>query len=375
MKILFVSGTSTGGSARSTEELAARLHARGHQVATLMGWRPRPVRRQIQGGNESNLLSAVALQAGRVDRVVRRQLSWRPRRLDRSPYPAWQSSFPGRCLPAACEQHRPDVVVVTSLDLRTWRSVHAYLLDRGTPSVVYMRAEGTVRDLAAGPLPDLVLSNAHSLAHAATELGVSAVVVPSVVELDRCRVESTRQRVLFVNPIAMRGLHIALSMASARPAIPFVIQETSPLDRRDQARLQAQIGPLANVEVRIPVPDPRGLYRDARVLLAPYLVSNRPRVVLEAQANAIPVLAADVGGLRECVPPGGVLVSPSAPVEEWVRALDELWEDPARYAEFAAAAKHHSDRPEVRPAAIVDRFEGALAALLDGRSQRTSARS
>lgn len=353
--------------------MAARLHGRGHDVATLMAWRPRPVPGQIEGGRGP--YAVLAAQVGRVERVVRGQFGGRPSLADHTSYPKWHARFPAACLSAVCDQHRPDVVVVTSIDPRAWRSVRAQLAAAGIACVLYLRAEDTVRRLAEGAPPDLVVSNAHALADAARKLGIAPVVVPSVVELNRCRVESVRERVLFVNPIAMRGLGIVLAMAGARPAIPFVVHETAVLDRRDRARLRAQVGALANVEVRAPVADPRALYRDARILLAPYLVSNRPRVVLEAQSNAIPVLAADVSGLRECVPPGGLLVPPAAPVEEWVRALDQLWDDLSRYAEVAAAARAHSDRAEVQPAAVAAHFEEALSGLLDSRAQRPRARS
>jgi glycosyltransferase involved in cell wall biosynthesis len=375
VRVLFVCGTSDGGSARSTEQLAARLHGRGHDVATLMGRRPRPLPRQLDGAACTGLHAVVARQAGRVERVIGRRLSSAARGSGDAPYPTWQSRFPGPCLPAVSKQHRPNVVVATSLDPRSWRAVQAHLAAAGTPSVLYLRAESTLQQLAAGPLPDLVLANAQSLADGAAALGIDAVVVPSVVELDRCRVESTRQRVLFVNPIARRGLPVALAMARARPSIPFVIQETAALDRRDRARLRRRLGSLTNVAVRSPVSDPAAVYRDARILLAPYLVSNRPRVVLEAQSNAIPVLAADVPGLRECVPPGGVLVRPGAPLDEWLRALDELWEDPGRYAELAAAARRHSERAEVQPSVVVDLFEDVVTSVLQARAQRPRARS
>lgn len=375
VRILFVSGTSEGGSARSTEQLAARLHTRGHDIATLMGWRPRPTPRQVEPDGGWGPYAALATHARRVDRIVRRQLDRGPRRVDRSIYPSWQARFPGRSLAAVWAHHRPDVVVATSLDPRTWRSTCAHLAAEDTASVFYVRAEDTVRWLCDGPLPDLVLCNAQSLAGAVQGRGVRANVVPSVVELDRYRTESTRQRVLFVNPIALRGLNTALALARARPQIPFVVHETGPLSGRDRARLRAHVSSLPNVEIRKAVADPGALYRDARILLAPYMVSNRPRVVLEAHSNGIPVLAADIGGLRECVPPGGQLVAPDAPVDGWVRALDEMWDDSARYAALAEAARRHSERPEVQPATIVAQFEAAMESLLVGRRQRSSARS
>ena len=169
---------------------------------------------------------------------------------------------------------------------------------------------------------------------------------------------------LFVNPTRGHGLARVLALARARPDVPFVIQESKPLDRRDLARLRARIGSAGNVELRRAV-DPGSLYADARILLAPYDVPNRPRVVLEAQANGIPVLAADVAGLRECVPPGGILVAPGAPADVWADALGALWDDHAGYDALAEAARNHAQRDDVRPGALVDRFEQALHGLLD----------
>ena len=308
--------------------------------------------------------------AVRADRVVRQHFSGRARQVENSTYPMWRAQFPGPSLPAVCAEHRPDVVVASIVSPPAWRSMHRYLTGAGIASVLYLRDEGAARQIRRWAHPDLVLANAHSLAALADSAGVSAVVIPSVVELDRCRVESTRQRVLFVNPIGRRGVGVVVALAHARPSIPFVIHETTPLHSADRGRLRAMVGSLPNVELRHPVADPRALYWDARILLAPYQLSNRPRVVLEAQSNAIPVLAADVPGLRECVAPGSRMVSPAAPIDDWVEALDELWDDPARYAGAAAAALQHSRRPEVQPPAIVDRFEAAMEALLAGRRRR-----
>ena len=113
------------------------------------------------------------------------------------------------------------------------------------------------------------------------------------------------------------------------------------------------------------VDDLRLLYGDARVLLVPYRTNGRPRVVLEAQANGIPVLATDLPALTEAVGPGGVAVPEDAGPGEWAERLREML-DPARYDALAAAATAHAARDEVDPDAIVTRFESLVRPLVGG---------
>ncbi len=112
--------------------------------------------------------------------------------------------------------------------------------------------------------------------------------------------------------------------------------------------------------------DPGAVYADARVLLAPFLLDGRPRVVLEAQANGIPVLASDLPALRETVGEDGQFVGADAPALEWAAALGELIDDPIRYRRASDAARAHAHREEVDPDVIVSRFERALADLVAG---------
>jgi glycosyltransferase involved in cell wall biosynthesis len=82
-------------------------------------------------------------------------------------------------------------------------------------------------------------------------------------------------------------------------------------------------------------------------------------VVLEAQANGIPVLAADQPSLREAVGSGGATVGVDAPVEEWVRALAGLL-DPAHYGAVCDAARAYAQRDDARTEVIVARFRAVL---------------
>jgi glycosyltransferase involved in cell wall biosynthesis len=67
-----------------------------------------------------------------------------------------------------------------------------------------------------------------------------------------------------------------------------------------------------------------------------------PNTLLEAMAQAVPVVATDVGGTRDLVSDGttGLLVPPAQP-ERLAAALDSLLADPARARAMALAAQRY----------------------------------
>ena len=96
------------------------------------------------------------------------------------------------------------------------------------------------------------------------------------------------------------------------------------------------------------------------MLLATY-PTGRPRVVLEAQYNGIPVVALDQPALSEAVGPGGVLVSGDLSDDEWAERIAGVWDwDGDAYEEFERVARRHGTRTEVQPDAIAQQVERAL---------------
>lgn len=72
------------------------------------------------------------------------------------------------------------------------------------------------------------------------------------------------------------------------------------------------------------------------------LRESLPVVLREAGALAVPVVASDVGGVREIVSPLRTgLLYPSGDVDGLVRALRVLLEDPSRAAAWGCAAREH----------------------------------
>jgi glycosyltransferase involved in cell wall biosynthesis len=191
-----------------------------------------------------------------------------------------------------------------------------------------------------------------------------AEAIPPIVDRARYRVATSRERVLFVNPVPEKGLDTAIELARARPDVPFAFQLGWWLPARFAATLRERVAPLANVELREPSPDPGAIYRDARLLIAPSVAAEAwGRVAREAQASGVPVLAARVGGLPEAVGSGGVVVGPEAGTSGWLAALGRLWDDGDTYAVAAARAGRQAAEPATGSDAVASAFEDLLAGI------------
>lgn len=376
LRILFVSGTSVGGAARSTIELAEALASRGHEVGVLLAddhdettlqRHKRLLNLQVKLARNRR-----AAPAARVVDAARRRVGHRPqpyeqpgpRPLDGGTVPVWHAAVIENALPALLRDRRPQLVVANSLERTAWRRIRSELAGAGIVSVLYLREASGVRHLVDPPAPpDVLLANAEAHAEAARAAGFACEVIPSLVDTSRSRCEPSRERVLLVNPIGLYGVDRALELAHARPDIPFAFAESWPIPTEERRSLEAALRHLPNVQLRAPVTDPRLVYRDARVLLMLCTVPSRPRVIAEAQANGIPVLATDLPGHGEAVGDGGELVALDAPLETWLAALDRLWDTPVD-GDVARRAREHAARADMSPAAVTARFEAAATRAL-----------
>jgi glycosyltransferase involved in cell wall biosynthesis len=366
LRILFVLGTSTGGAAKSTHTLASALLRRGHEVAVLERDKTRPrveylykrltnARERRRGQLGEGLLDCAARCVGRKRTLMRHE------------YPTWRAVHVENALPEALAEAQPEVVVSASISRLGWISVHQQCARAAIPTVLYIREAVALSHLEEGrPLPDLLLANAEGHAAAARERGMPCCFVPSLVDVRATKVTTTRQVALLVNPRKEHGVDVALDLARHRSDVPFALHESWLLSDRERAYVEDQMRTLPNVELRLFSTDNRAVYRDARVVLAPHTMDNRPRVVLEAQSNGIPVLATDWPGLREAVGPGGLLLPPSATADEWAHAFSVAWDDAARYDALSAAAEQHASRDEVQPDVVLRTFERCLTDVLEG---------
>jgi glycosyltransferase involved in cell wall biosynthesis len=204
-----------------------------------------------------------------------------------------------------------------------------------------------------------IVANAEMIATKVSEYQSRPPVVPCIVDATDYKVESTREVVLYINPHPRKGVSLAWAIAEASSGLKFVFQESWRLNEKRRTDVIRRAESLDNVEFRAATDQRAELYRDARVLLVPY-GAERPRVVDEAQANGIPVIASDVPGLDESVGEGGVLIDPNGPIDAWTSVLKRLQTDELYYNDLVAAAVKHSKRKEIQPEHLTEQFEREL---------------
>jgi glycosyltransferase involved in cell wall biosynthesis len=352
MRILFVTRDyfpAMGGVQVFTHDLATRLLARGHAVGVLT------LRRRDSA-------------SGLIDRVVRKLRNRAPLHVDNKlGYPTMRSIVPHEALRELVRSFEPDIVVVSGAGRHTRGITRKILAEaRNVPKVLFLRdVASTALVGEPGFRADLVLAASRFLAGEAIRLGGEATYLPSIFDRERYRINTSRQVVLFVNPVPQKGLDIALALAERRPDILFAFVRCWDLKPSTLRALRGRVLRLRNVELRGTMEDPAALYGDARILLVPSVYPEGwPRVVSEAQVSGIPVIGSRIGGIPEAVGPGGILVDLEAPIEEWLEGLSRLWDDRAAYDEYSAQAVRHMGRNEMDPEAIVDRMEGLLGVLV-----------
>jgi glycosyltransferase involved in cell wall biosynthesis len=283
-------------------------------------------------------------------------------------YLAVRAPDPVAALPAVAATFGPSAIVAQTGPELAGLLIAA--LDLDLPTAVYLHNVEHA-ELGGVLLPDpkvLYLANSRfTAARWQAAFGVTSEVIAPYVEPDQYTTETTRERVLFVNPTVPKGVERFFRIAAARPALPFTVAESWVLNPVWRRYCQARVAPLANVAWQAPSADARALYARTRVLLMPSLwEESYGRSVVEAQLSGIPVLASTRGNLVDTVGPGGLTVDLHAPDEAWLDALDVLWRDPD--GRYAAAAQRHARRPEVEPARIVEAFVAALSRHVTARS-------
>lgn len=370
VRLLFVSGTTIGGSGRSQRELAARLGRRGHEVLFLVDLEhPDRTRRWLYEQLSDLSVRWEDRSGGELVRLLERIPGRRVAEVSIDGLPHLASPIPENAFPRLCERFRPDVVIGSSVLRLTWRKVAEHSREHGVPTVLYVREEEALNHFhpPRGPA-DATVANAAALAARVEALGVSCPVFPSVVEVDVTKVASSRRVALTINPVESRGIRTIWELAAQLPEVPFVVQESWPLGPGELASVERHAGLLPNVEFRRAEPPGPRLYRDARVLLVPYEVDNRPRVIAEAQANGIPVIAADSPALVEATGHGGVVVA-SEDLDAWRDSVRSMFEDAEGYEDLCRRAFEHSRRQDMSAAGVAQGFEAFLERLVARRRQ------
>jgi glycosyltransferase involved in cell wall biosynthesis len=348
MKIVFYSGTPylpqvRGGVEINTHELATELVARGHAVSVLTRLSYRDafgIRMQLtQGlwarGCSDRALGYQVLRARAPDLLVG-------------------------------DMPRPDVVVIQNGHPK---AISAAFARRGVPVVAYLHGLGFQmwpRQADASGDARLPISAYLSISEFTArrfedQHGLKTSVIPPVHRPERYRAKRDPRYVTLINPVAVKGVDIALQVAAMLPNIPFQFVKGWPLGFAGRRRLRAQLKARPNV-ILVEPSDMRDVYGVTRILLAPsqWEAETWGRVATEAHFSGIPVVASDRGGLPESVGPGGVILGVDEPAEKWAAIIERLWSDHSAYDELSSAALAYSRRSAISIDEQISAFERFL---------------
>lgn len=260
------------------------------------------------------------------------------------------------------EKARPDVVVsqleggIAILEGLRFASRRVLLLR----AFEHYRGDGTYPDLrrfveGGG----IAIANAGVLSRAlAPHLGVELPVVYPLVDVNEYRTERpSPDHVTFVNPVRVKGVEVFLEVAARMPEQRFLVVEGWPVPEREREELLQRFALLPNVRYVPRVDDMREVYASTAILMVPSVYEETfGRVVLEAQASGIPVVASPRGGLPEVVGDGGLVIDDYLAAGAWVTALRGLLQDPARRRELSLRATANANRDDFSVERNVSRF-------------------
>lgn len=203
--------------------------------------------------------------------------------------------------------------------------------------------------------PDLAVVNTHWVNRrlAPSVLGVPSIIVHPPVDRELHRT-TPGDAVTMVNLYRMKGPDTFWRLARSLPHLKF-------LAVKGGYGTQTVHPGFPNVEVIESTQDMAGeVWSRTRVLIIPSRYESYGKVVVEAFASGIPVVAANTPGLTESIGNAGTLLPRTQPLA-WSRRVRLLAEDDAAWSDASAAALARSDAIEAgriaEAAAWVDTVE------------------
>ncbi len=212
------------------------------------------------------------------------------------------------------------------------------------PTIINLPGMADPRDIADLRLADAIVADGWAAEHLPAALGRTVEHVPKGVDVETFRPDGPNRR----DALGLDGKRVALvvsrlvpikNVALAVDAMGIVARERTDVrlvvvgDGPLRGALEARVAALGLTEHvtfagRVPYEDVPPWYRSADVFVLPSEFDNSPNVALEAMASGLPVVATDVGGLRQYVRHGvnGELVpagDSSALAASMLRYLDD----------------------------------------------------
>lgn len=175
-----------------------------------------------------------------------------------------------------------------------------------------------------------------------------------------------RKYITFINLVPEKGVNIAIEVARQLPEEKFLFVKGKWPGYSDlQNFFLEEVYKLPNVEVWEHQQDMRHVYAVTDILLVPSQFDETfGRVIVEAQLNYIPVVAAQVAGIPYTLGKGGILVEPIDKSQGYTDAINRLRNDDKLYTELSKLAFQNSQRSEFNPQYQVNKFVKFVENLL-----------
>jgi glycosyltransferase involved in cell wall biosynthesis len=353
MDIAFVSGNAhlpqlMGGIEVNTHALAGELIRRGHRVCVLA---------KLSMRNSFGLW-----------RVAQNTATGRKIWVDRDlGYPVFRSRHPWDDVG---DLPRPTVAIVQNGPMVDFATAFARI---GVPSLAYLSGLGfqswrfNGRPECALPFRGYIAVSHFTAERLRGLYGLDALVLPPLFRRERYATRASGRMVTFINPVAVKGVDLALEIAALCPEIPFCFVRGWPLGLKELANLKRSIRRLGNVVLRDRTSDMQLVYQQTRILLVPSQWEDETwgRVVTEAQFSGIPAVTSKRGGLPEAVGPGGIMLGHDEPAAVWAAAVRELWSNDQLYRNLSQKALDYAARADLDPdhqvSLLIDALERCIA--------------
>lgn len=232
---------------------------------------------------------------------------------------------------------------------------------KGYPTFYFVRELSSIESGIF--IPDHIYPIANSpFAASQTETATNnpvGVVLPFI-DLDDYHVEKRDRRyITFINPVPEKGVELAIETARQLPNenFLFVKGKWTRYDYKQQESFIQEAYKLPNIRVINHQKDMRTIYKITDILLVPsQFTETFGRVILEAQVNRIPVVAAYIGGIPYTLGKGGLLVDPVDKPDGYIQAIQHLRHHEDAYNQLSHLAYQNSQRAEFDPQYQVEQF-------------------
>ncbi|WP_416672246.1 glycosyltransferase family 4 protein [Egbenema bharatensis] len=283
-------------------------------------------------------------------------------------YPCWRVIRPSRFInehtwlkffDKRLNTYQPDVIFShdwIGCPLLKYAASHGYL------TIFFARHLGDFENGNNPAIPEglqFLANSPYTASIIAKSTGYEPEVILPFFELENYRT-SNRQRkyITFINLVREKGASIAIEVARQLPQEKFLfIKGKWIYSDAIQNSFLKQAAELPNVTIWEHQNDMRKVYAVTDILLVPSQYEETfGRVIVEAQVNEIPVIAANVAGIPYTIGKGGILIEPIDKPQFYVDAIKSLRSSEAFYSEISELAFRNSQRQEFNPQYQVEKF-------------------